>query len=163
MPGPGDQDGDVTPYAIFGVAMLSPVAVVLVVAALVKRRRGERVGWLRGTGAALSAVFLGVSVLLFAGWALPDDLDQLSARDRASVGPALSSTPECGFLPFARVVSIEITDTASGGTAFTYTCGVTPLGLPRMSGEAHCVDGRWTGPGIMDQWSGGECGPAARP
>jgi hypothetical protein len=153
----------VTPYAIFGIAMLSPVAVVLIAVALLRRRRGERVGWVRGTAAAVSAAFLITSTLLFTGWALPDDLDRLSERDQSSLGPALGSTPECGFLPFARVVSVEITAGGDGPPVLTYTCGFTPLGLPRMSGEARCVEGSWTGPGLRDMWSAGDCGRPPAP
>ena len=107
--------------------------------------------------AAASGVFLLLAALAVAGWAAPDAFDRLSAPERRAIGPALAATPECGTLPFARVVDVTVTRSAKGGLVLRYSCGLTPVGRPRFTNEAHCVDGQWTGPGFRDPWSAGNC------
>lgn len=146
-----------TPYAVFALAMLAPVAVVMLGVAVVRRRRNERLGSWRAGPAVASGVFLLMSGLAVAGWATPDAFDRLPALQRRALGPALAASPECGMLPFARVVDVSVSRTAEGGLVLRYSCGLTPVGLPRFTNEAHCADGQWIGPGVRDQWSAGSC------
>lgn len=146
-----------TPYALFATAMLAPVAFVLVGAAVSRRRRGQAVGRWRAAGAAVSGLFLVGSVLAVAGWALPDAFDRLPATEREAIGPALDATPECGMVPFARVLRVEVRDSPEQGPTLRYTCGVTHLGVPRFSNEATCGDGTWWGPGVRNMWTAGSC------
>ena len=146
-----------TPYAVFAAAMLAPVAVVMLVVAVVRQRRHERAGPWRVVLAVASGVFLLLAGLAIAGWAAPDAFDRLSVEERRAVGPALAASPECGILPFARVVDVSVAQTAERGLVLRYSCGLTPVGLPRFTNEAHCADGQWTGPGLREQWSAGSC------
>ena len=147
----------VTPFALFATAILTPVAVVVVASALVRRRRAQAVGRWRAVGAALSALFLVGSGLALAGWALPDAYDRLPASERRAIGPALDATPACGMLPFARVLRVEVRRSSPQAPTLHYTCGLTHLGLPRFSNQATCADGTWRGPGLRDQWNAGRC------
>lgn len=152
-----------TPFALFATAMLSPLAVVLVASAMSRRRRGQAVGRSRAAGAVVSGLFLVGSALTVAGWALPDAFDRLPANEREAIGPALDASPECGMVPLARVLSVEVRESPEQGPTLRYTCGVTHLGLPRFSNEATCADGNWWGPGVRDYWNAGSCGEFLTP
>jgi hypothetical protein len=108
-------------------------------------------------------LFLVGSVFAVAGWALPDAFDQLAANEREAVGPALAASPECGMVPFARVLRVEVRESPGHGLTLRYTCGVTHLGLPRFSNEATCAEGSWWGPGVQDVWRAGSCGDFLTP
>jgi hypothetical protein len=153
----GQQDGEVTAFALLVTIMLAPVAVVLVMVAVSRRRRGQVVGRWRAAGAASSAVFLVGAVLAAAGWVMPDAFDRLSASERRAIGPALEASPECGLVPFSRVLSVEVRRSPGHGPTLRFTCGLTHLGLPRFSNEAICADGNWVGPGVRNAWNAGSC------
>lgn len=146
-----------TPYALFATAMFAPVAVVLVASAVSRRRRGQVVGRWRAAGAAVSGLFLVGAVFAIAGWALPDAFNRLPASERRAIGPALDASPECGMVPFARVLDVEVRESVEQGLTLRYTCGITHLGLPRFSNEATCGDGTWWGPGVRNMWTAGSC------
>lgn len=146
-----------TPYAIYFVAMLAPWAIVAVIAAIHRGRKGEIVGRGRGAVAGLSAAFLVCCGWLILGWALPDALDDLPADQQTSVGGALGSSPSCGMLPFARVLEVEVAE-----NELSFTCGLTPFGWPRFSSEGQCAEGTWQVPGILGPTGSGNCGPTMR-
>lgn len=135
-----------TALALFVVLMLAPLAVVLITWVLVRRRHQPVGEWL-GVAATLAAMFLVSSVLAIAGWALPDALDRLPAAEREEVGPAVARSTRCGFLPFARVMEIEVVHPPSGRSVLRYSCGLTHFGLLRLSTETMCADGQWRGSG----------------
>jgi hypothetical protein len=147
----------VTPYALFAIAVLAPVAVVVAASTVSRRRRGRVVERWRTAGAIASELFLFSAVLAVAGWALPDALDRLPVSERRAIGPALEATPECGLLPFARVMAVEVRQSPDHGPTLHYTCGVSHLGFPRYANEATCAGGAWRGPGLRDSWSAGSC------
>lgn len=149
--------GPVTPYALFGVAMTSPLAVWALAAALVRRRAARRVGRLLRLAAVGAATFLVVSALLLAGWAQPDALDELPPERRAALEPAVRASPQCGLVPFARVAEVEVIESPTGDRVLRFRCGLTPWAVPRLTGEATCADGRWQVPGLRETASAGRC------
>lgn len=148
----------VTPYALFFVAMTAPVAVVLVVRGVASCRGGNAGGRGRTVVALAAGAFLLCSAFAVAGWAIPDAFDALPPEQRASVGPALAASPECGQLPFARVLEIEVVR-ASGdsGPVLQYVCGITPFGVARFGNQAECGEGGWRVPGVLDHSYAGAC------
>lgn len=135
--------------ALFGALVLLflvPAAAMVVGWTIVRARAGDR-RRLRTAVAIGASAFLLVTALVVLGWALPDAGDDLTASERS----ALDASLECG-VPFARVVDVE-----RGGDTIRYTCGLTPFGLPRLSGEAECNDGSWRVPGVLQEQTAGRC------
>ena len=145
-----------TPYALFAEAFLVPAAIAVLVAGAVRSRRSGLL-WVGKLACAVSAVFLLGSGLLFAGWLLPDAVDELPPEERAVVAPVLRSSPECNTRPFARVLEVQLDRSEAGAPVVRYSCGVTPFGVLRLENEAHCADGQWRVPGRRDVAIVGSC------
>lgn len=146
-----------TPYALFVLALTAPVAVVLVVRGVASWRGGPG-GRGRAVVALYAVAFLLCSGFAVAGWAMPDAFDALPPEQRASVGPALAASPECGQLPFARVLEIEVVRASGGsGPRLRYVCGITPFGVAQFGNQAECGDGVWSVPGVLDHAHAGAC------
>jgi hypothetical protein len=137
-----------TIFGILVLLFLAPAAGMVVGWTVVRARAGDRRPW-RTALAVGASLFLFLSTLVVLGWAIPDAGDDLSAVERA----ALDSSLECGAMPFARVIAAERVD-----DRLRYTCGLTPFGIPRFSGEADCSDGSWRLSGAFQEQSGGDCG-----